>query len=287
MGSGTRKDVPEFAGLSERSGAMGYGNAGREAVGTSDQESGGILSTRREALGGALLCAAMAAGSAAGIASAQEASSSQADGETSAGEGLLTPYADAELVTTQDKADSVKRVLVVVDYQVDFVDGALGTNPLAIALEDAICDKVNEYLDAGEIVCYTMDTHPAETYELTREGHHVSSHCVPGTDGWELYGKVADVLTPEVAHMVKKGTYGSRCLPDYLNFLKAQGQVFSSIELCGVSTSVCVFHNAIMLYNFFPECEIILDASTTAAKDEETTSAALDQLENWGMVVNR
>ena len=67
------------------------------------------------------------------------------------------------------------------------------------------------------------------------------------------------MLTPETAIMVKKGTYGSSQLPAVLQGIKDQGTVLTSIELAGVSTTVCVFHNAVMLYNMFPECEIILD----------------------------
>lgn len=95
------------------------------------------------------------------------------------------------------------------------------------------------------------------------------------------------MLTPETAIMVKKGTYGSSQLPAVLQGIKDQGTVLTSIELAGVSTTVCVFRNAVMLYNMFPECEIILDVATTTAKTPEATEAALKQLEGWGMVVNR
>lgn len=70
-----------------------------------------------------------------------------------------------------------------------------------------------------------------------------------------------------------------------LHAIKNQQTVLTSIEIAGVSTSVCVFHNAVMLYNMFPECEILMDVATTAAKDPETTQAALKQLEGWGVKV--
>lgn len=199
---------------------------------------------------------------------------------------LMTPYAVPPLDTIESRASHAKRVLVVVDYQVDFVDGAFGANEYAIALEPAIYERVQSYQQAGDIVCYTMDTHLEENYELTREGRRVRPHCMWGTDGWELYGSLGEVLTPESAYMVKKGTYGSSQLASILNEMKSQGTVLTSIELAGVSTTVCVFHNAVMLYNMFPECDIVLDVATTAAKTPEATEAALKQLEGWGMVVN-
>lgn len=198
---------------------------------------------------------------------------------------LLTPYAEPPLATVEQKAASPKRVLVVVDYQVDFVDGALG-NDVAPTIDAAIHDRILEYRNAGDIVCYTMDTHPAENYELTREGGRVKPHCVPGTEGWEVYGTCAELLTPEDAIMVKKGTYGSMDLPTVLGKIKSQGTVITSIELAGVSTSYCVFHNAIILFNAFPECAIILDPATTTSGSEEKTTAALEQLEKFGMIIN-
>jgi nicotinamidase-related amidase len=195
---------------------------------------------------------------------------------------LLTPYAESPLATVEEKAANAKDVLIVVDYQVDFVDGALGRNDLAVALEDAIYDRIKQYRDRGDLVVYTMDTHPLENWEFTREGHLYPSHCVLGTEGWEVYGKVKELLTPDQAYIVRKGTFGARHLPDLLNFIKDQGTVIKTIELAGVSASGCVFHNAILVFNHFPECEIVLDRATTAARSEEDTEAALTQLTGFG-----
>lgn len=245
--------------------------------------------TRRGFMQGAALAAA--AVGVAGLAGCQSAGAAEGDATGDASSSYvaqpqLTPYAEPRMVAIEDTQVQVKNVLVVVDYQVDFVDGSLGRNELAIGLQDAICDRIKQYQDNGDYVFYTMDTHPSENYSLTREGGRVDVHCVPGTEGWEVYGKVRDVLTPETAYMVKKGTYGSKYLPDALTALKNNNLVLGAIELAGVSTSVCVFHNAVLLYNLFPECEIIMDKATTAAKDEEKTDAALKQLEGWGVKVN-
>lgn len=244
-----------------------------------DSEPSSIGCTRRQ------LLTASSVGIAA-IALPSWASADEPATDPYTGQSLITPHAVPPLDTAESLASRTKRVLVVVDYQVDFVDGAFGANEYAIALEPAIYERVQSYQQAGDIVCYTMDTHLADNYELTREGRRVRPHCMLGTDGWELYGSLGEVLTPESAYMVKKGTYGSSQLASILNEIKSQGTVLTSIELAGVSTTVCVFHNAVMLYNMFPECDIVLDVATTAAKNPEATEAALKQLEGWGMVVN-
>jgi nicotinamidase-related amidase len=201
--------------------------------------------------------------------------------------GLLTttPYVVPSVTDAETRASNIKQVLVVVDYQVDFVDGALGRIEPAIAIEDALCEVVERYQDRGDIVIYTMDTHPQDTYSQTREGTFNPPHCIPGTEGWEIYGKARNLLTPEKAILVKKGTYGSSSLPGVIQEIKGQGIDIESIELSGVSTSCRVFHNAIILYNFFPEVEMVMDSRTTAAYSDADTEFYLKRLEDWGFCI--
>jgi len=198
---------------------------------------------------------------------------------------LLAPYVTPSVTTAAEKQANQKRVLVVVDYQVDFVSGAMGTVEPAMAIEDGICNIINDYRASDDIIIYTMDTHPLENYLFTREGSFNPPHCVPGTAGWELYGKVRDLLSPDNAIMVKKGTYGSKDLPGIIEAIKSQGIAIKSIELAGISTSCRVFNNAIILYNFFPEVEMIMDIKTTAAYSDDDTVFYLKRLEDWGFCV--
>ena len=195
-------------------------------------------------------------------------------------------YADPMPHELAETAELSKRVLVVVDYQVDFVDGGVfGTIEPAVVIEDALCEVIREYQEAGDIVIYTMDTHPADTYLYTREGTFNPPHCIPGTEGWMIYGKARDLLTPDRAIRVLKGTYGSSQLPEVIRTLESQGTKVRSIEFAGVSTTCRVLHNAIILYNFFPQIEMIFDARTTAGYTPEETSAQLEQLQGWGFVI--
>ena len=195
-------------------------------------------------------------------------------------------YAAPSPVTLAAQAGNVKRILVVVDYQNDFVDGgAFGTIEPAIAIEGALYDTIKSYQDAGDIVIYTMDTHPSDTYPYTREGQFNPPHCIPGTPGWEIHGRVAELLTPERAIQVKKPTYGSRNLPSIVQNIIDQGVAVQSIELAGVSTTCRVLHNAIILYNFFPDIMMVFDARTTASYTDEATVSQLRELEGWGFVI--
>lgn len=267
--------------------------------------------TRRYFLGGAAAAAAYAAGvafarpawagkepaagsgqNAASDAKGVEgtsASASSASNESAfmeATPGIADAYVKPEVAPLEELAQAAKRVLVVVDYQVDFVDGGVfGRVEPAVAIEDALCASIQEYLDAGDIVIYTMDTHPQDIYAQTREGQFNVPHCIPGTEGWELYGKVRDLLNPDVAIQVKKGTYGSPDLPFIIRAIRDGGTPIKSIEIAGVSTTCRVLHNAILLYTYFPETMLIMDRNTTASYEDDLTVEQLKELEGWGFVI--
>lgn len=272
-----------------------------EAVGGATRPIG---MTRRWFLGGAAAAAAVAASTvvplASGFAQGDEGQSVSADGNrngdsaakaaaagsSQATTGVADAYVKPEVATQEELSSAAKRILVVVDYQVDFVDGGVfGRVEPAVAIEDALCASIEEYLDAGDIVIYTMDTHPQDTYAQTREGQFNKPHCIPGTEGWELYGKVRDILNPSVAIQVKKGTYGSPDLPLIVRAIRDSGTPIKSIEIAGVSTTCRVLHNAILLYTYFPETMLIMDRATTASYEDELTVRQLEELEGWGFVI--
>lgn len=198
----------------------------------------------------------------------------------------IAPYEMPSVTTLDSKQSEPKRVLVVVDYQVDFVSGGVfGDIEPAMAIEDALCDRIREYQEADDIVIYTMDTHPADRYEYTREASVNEPHCIPGTDGWQIFGKARELLTPEKAICILKGTYGSVDLPQVIQAIRNQGVNVTSIEIAGVSTTCRVLHNAILLYNFFPDLPLIMDRITTAAYSDERTEEQLNELQMWGFFV--
>lgn len=208
------------------------------------------------------------------------------DGSYYSTAGFVEPYALPEVRYQGELAP--KRVLVVVDYQVDFVNGGVfGRIEPAVAIEAALCAKITEYLERDDVVIYTMDTHPADTYDLTREATVNPPHCDPATTGWQLYGGVRDLLEGSGALCIRKGTYGSFELVRAIQALRDQGTPVESIEFAGVSTTCRVLHNAVICYNAFPELPMIMDAATTASYTDERTAEQLEELEAWGFVVRR
>ena len=155
----------------------------------------------------------------------------------------------------------MKKALIVVDYQKDFVDGALGFEK-AVQLEQAICRKIEQAREQGEEILFTFDTH-GDDYLQTQEGRNLPiEHCKKGSDGWQLYGKVEQLRCPE-DRCFDKPCFGSWELGEY-----AREQQFDVIELCGVVSNICVLSNAVLLKAALPEARLIVDARCTASNDD-------------------
>lgn len=171
----------------------------------------------------------------------------------------------------------MKKLLIVVDYQNDFVTGSLGF-PKAVKLEDAIVQKILQYREAGDEILFTLDTH-GENYAQTQEGKCLPvPHCIEGTEGWNLYGKVA-ILKQGSDVCFCKPTFGCAELLSYLQVQEKAGKKYASIELVGLVSNICVLSNAVIAKTALPQVPVIVDAACTAAADEALHRAALQVLE--------
>lgn len=164
----------------------------------------------------------------------------------------------------------MKKVLVVIDLQNDFVDGSLGTKE-AVEIVDRVAGKIKSY--QGETVFATRDTH-GEDYLTTLEGKHLPVvHCVKGTKGWEICPKVKEALSVVQAEIIDKPTFGSEKLADILYGMAQKEEI--AIELIGLCTDICVVSNALLFKARMPETEIRVDAACCAGVTQESHEAAL------------
>lgn len=170
--------------------------------------------------------------------------------------------------------------MIVVDYQNDFVSGALGF-PAAEAIEGGILAKIRSYQECGDHVLFTFDTHYDEYYE-TQEGRRLPvKHCVQDSEGWQLYGRVKD-LRDQDSIVISKYTFGSIDLADHL-----RKEQYDAVELVGVVTEICVISNAVIAKAALPEAEITIDAACTASHDPVLEQKALDVMAGLQMNVIR
>lgn len=177
----------------------------------------------------------------------------------------------------------MNRYLFVIDYQNDFVDGALGF-PGAEKLDEAIAAKVREY-GKGKVL-FTRDTH-FENYLDTREGKNLPVvHCVRGTRGWEVYGETAKALAQVEAKAIDKRVFGMDVTDPAIAAVLPEAA--DEIELVGLVSNICVVSNAVVLQSRYPEATILVDAACTDSFDKGLHEKVLDVLEGFQVkVINR
>ena len=164
----------------------------------------------------------------------------------------------------------MKKALIVVDMQKDFVDGALGS-PAAAAIVPAVAEKIREF--DGDTILVTLDTHDTN-YPQTLEGQKLPiSHCIKGTPGHALNQDVQMALDGKTYILVEKHTFGSFDVPKILTE-KYPGETLE-LELLGLCTDICVISNALILRAAFPDAKITVAARCCAGVTEETHRAAL------------
>ena len=157
------------------------------------------------------------------------------------------------------------KVLVVVDMQKDFIDGALGT-PEAVGIVPAVIEKIKKYENECGVILYTKDTHYSD-YLQTGEGKRLPvKHCIKGTEGH----KIPDEILRGHGMIIEKPTFGSYDLVNYLAAIS-----FTEVELIGLCTDICVVSNAMLVKARFPEREVTVDSSCCAGVTPETHEAAL------------
>ena len=160
----------------------------------------------------------------------------------------------------------MKKVLIVIDMQKDFIDGALGS-PAAQAIVNPTKDRIADAIVNGEAIIYTKDTHD-NNYMNTNEGKHLPvPHCIGGTDGWMI---PSDIYV-EGCKVICKPTFG------FLNWASVEEIMNADeIEIVGLVTNICVMSNALMLKALRPEAKISVNLNCTAATSDDAFKASIE-----------
>lgn len=163
----------------------------------------------------------------------------------------------------------MKKLLVIIDMQNDFIDGSLGT-PEAQAIVPKVVEKIKNW--DGDIA-YTQDTHYNKQYLNTNEGRHLPiKHCICGTSGHDLAPSIYGALQSSDCRVERyiKETFGSIFLPRNLRTLK-----YDRIEICGLCTDICVITNALSIKTYCDESDVVVDSSCCAGTTPENHEASL------------
>jgi len=166
-----------------------------------------------------------------------------------------------------------KKLLVVVDFQNDFVTGSLGFKK-AKQIDEKIAFKIKKYRENNYDILFTFDTHNND-YLYTQEGIILPvEHCIIGTEGHDIYGMTRNQVKEEDIK-IYKDVFGSKELGLYLG-----NNFYSEIEFVGVVTNICVISNAVIARTFSKESKIIVDYSCVASNDDSLNEKCIDILES-------
>lgn len=169
----------------------------------------------------------------------------------------------------------MRKLLVVVDMQNDFVFGSIGSDQ-ARSIVGNVVKKINHFDGA---VIATMDTHTdPDRYLKSQEGRNLPVlHCQTGTDGWNMVPEVKEAFDKKkddtyMSSIFIKPTFGSITMAKTVHYYSNK---LEEIEIVGVCTDICVVSNALLLKAYLPEVKITVDASCCAGVTPESHRAAL------------
>jgi len=167
----------------------------------------------------------------------------------------------------------MKRILVVVDMQNDFIDGILGT-PEARANVAHVVKRITSF--DGTVV-FTKDTHGAD-YLATEEGRHLPVvHCIKGTEGWNLHPEIEKLARNLKAPVVEKDVFGSKKLIELLLEINKK-EAIASIELLGLCTDICIMVNTLLVKTYFPNIPIYVNSGCSAGITPQSHQNALEAM---------
>ena len=169
----------------------------------------------------------------------------------------------------------MKKLLIVVDMQNDFVTGSLGSKEAR-----AIVPAVKELIETfdGE-VWFTRDTH-LDNYLETQEGKKLPVvHCIKGSSGWEIIPELKE-FADKAVKIFNKNTFGSVELAREIEDIQhlAITEKFDEIYLCGLCTGICVINNAMLIKAVTPETPIKIVANACACVTPESHETALNAM---------
>lgn len=172
----------------------------------------------------------------------------------------------------------MKKILIVVDYQTEFVIGKFGFSQ-AENIEKNIAEKIKKYRKENSIIVFTLDTHKDNVlYQFSGEAYSAKK-CVGKHHEWRLFGSINDLCKEDDLCFIKS-TFASKELLEYL-----RKKDFGQIELAGVSANVCVLANAVIAKTACPKAKIIIDKDCIASSNSELFESAIKIMYNMNISI--
>lgn len=175
----------------------------------------------------------------------------------------------------------MKKMLLVIDMQNDFITGSLGT-PEAVSVVPKVVNLAKEFIENKDSVWFTQDTHYTDTYLNTQEGKNLPvEHCIYNQHGWNICSELNDlmgvIIPKDKSFSVIKEGFGSIDLAECISRKYKKGEI-TEVCLVGLCTDICVIANAVLIKSFCPEIKVKVDASCCAGVTPESHKNALQAM---------
>ena len=168
----------------------------------------------------------------------------------------------------------MKKILVVVDMQNDFISGSLGTNE-ATQIVNNVIEKINLYRNENNPIIATKDTHFNDTYLISQEGVNLPvKHCIKETWGWELADGIKELINSN--EIYEKNAFGS--VEAMSKVAELSKDDTTEVEFIGLCTDICVISNVVILKALAPEVKVIVDSNCCAGVSPESHNRALESM---------
>ncbi len=162
----------------------------------------------------------------------------------------------------------MKKLLIVIDMQNDFLTGSLANKDAVSAIPNIIKE-----MEKADFIVFTRDTHDASNYMNTQEGKKLPVlHCVKDTPGWQVEQSLLDAAGSKSV-FVDKPTFGWNGWKD---FITRNNLLANEVEFTGTCTDICVVSNALAFKAAFPEVKVSAKADCCAGLTKEKHEAALE-----------
>lgn len=172
----------------------------------------------------------------------------------------------------------MKKLLIIVDYQTEFVSGKFGFSQ-AENIEQNIAKKIEDYRKDNSVIVFTLDTHKDKVLYQFSGKLYSAKKCVGKHHEWRLFGEINDLCRQDDLCFIKS-SFASMELFDYI-----KGKKFKKIELAGVSADICVLANAVIAKTASPYSEIVVDRNCIASPDSKSLESAINIMENMKIIV--
>ena len=141
----------------------------------------------------------------------------------------------------------MRKILVAVDLQNDFIDGSL-TVPGAAGVIPVIDAAKHDY----DMVYFTLDWHPVGHCSFREQGGPWPVHCVHHTAGAALDESVLNSLPEEKTRFILKGcVQGPEEYGAFVGFDPEHQDLFEpgdEVVICGIAAEYCVLESLKNLY---------------------------------------